>query len=582
MPPRKKQKDGAAVHADEAPGAAPKTVATVKPKRAIRGRRGFLKDIPNLPLDVLLEASFFLHPRDLLSIARANKALRAVLMDRKHAYCWKAARAQLGDEYPETPLYLSEPAYADLLFFHHCYNCKKTNIRTVYWVFSARYCKPCFAAMTCSYPKELVKEVRDALEDLSESPFLNSLWNDYRVRDPRHELLVHKPELETFEKTWKALSAVADKRKFIEELQTRVEAARATHRKLYGRSELARQDTRSGMKSQRDARLKAIMYQLRSDGWKEELEFMKKEKKMEVLSKHKAVFKQDMLTDDEWASIRDEVVAVVEPFREALEQSVERKELFEDRVQDLKAAYDDHMRTDDGYTRRRRRILASEQVALVCDLAYRPEIRSLIEAASDEEIDEDTFKPLIQNSMDKWAAEQKAVFEKEARRGLKNLKNPAAQAPDILDLAIVSFHCTDKQCVSPWPLRWPEVLAHPCLRPNPWRSIDDLEAGPDFDCVVCWEAESEGFPFKAGDKQVCFNKHVKEVREVISCCEEDPATVLYKTMEECPVRLMCGRCAKPDRREVFDWLGAAAHAVDHHKSSYTDWTRDALARGEPL
>lgn len=40
------------------------------------------------------------------------------------------------------------------------------------------------------------------------------------------------------------------------------------------------------------------MYQLRSDGWKEELAFMKKEKKMEVLSKHKAVFKQDVLTDD--------------------------------------------------------------------------------------------------------------------------------------------------------------------------------------------------------------------------------------------------------------------------------------------
>lgn len=51
--------------------------------------------------------------------------------------------------------------------------------------------------------------------------------DDSRVRDPRHELLVHKPELETFEKTWTALSDVADKRKFIEELQTRVEAARA-------------------------------------------------------------------------------------------------------------------------------------------------------------------------------------------------------------------------------------------------------------------------------------------------------------------------------------------------------------------
>lgn len=56
MPPRKKQKDGAAVDADEAPGA-PKTVATVKAQRAVRGRRGFLKDVPTLPLDVLLEVS---------------------------------------------------------------------------------------------------------------------------------------------------------------------------------------------------------------------------------------------------------------------------------------------------------------------------------------------------------------------------------------------------------------------------------------------------------------------------------------------------------------------------------------------
>ncbi len=85
-----------------------------------------------------------------------------------------------------------------------------------------------------------------------------------------------------------------------------------------------------------------------------------------------------------------------------------------------------------------------------------------------------------------------------------------------------------------------------------------MEAGPDFDYVVCWELESEGFPFKASDKQVYFSKHVKEVREVISCCGEDPATVTHKTMEECPFRLMCGLCAKPNRREVYDWLGVVS------------------------
>lgn len=60
------------------------------------------------------------------------------------------------------------------------------------------------------------------------------------MRDPRHELLAHKPELEMFEKTWKALSNLADKQKFIEELQTRVEAARAvsTPRPVIGDSML--------------------------------------------------------------------------------------------------------------------------------------------------------------------------------------------------------------------------------------------------------------------------------------------------------------------------------------------------------
>ena len=60
-----------------------------------------------------------MHPRDLLNLARTTKVFRAFLMSRSSAPFWRAARQQL--ELPECPPHLSEPAYANLVFFFHCH-----------------------------------------------------------------------------------------------------------------------------------------------------------------------------------------------------------------------------------------------------------------------------------------------------------------------------------------------------------------------------------------------------------------------------------------------------------------------------
>ena len=61
-----------------------------------------------------------MHPRDLLNLARTSKDFRSLLMSRTSAIFWRAARQQIPG-LPECPPFLSEPQYANLLFFSHCH-----------------------------------------------------------------------------------------------------------------------------------------------------------------------------------------------------------------------------------------------------------------------------------------------------------------------------------------------------------------------------------------------------------------------------------------------------------------------------
>ena len=71
--------------------------------------------------DVSWQIVVLLHPRDLLNLARTSKDWRAFLMNRKQEPLWKAARIQQEPTMPDLPPFLSEPAYANLMFFKHCH-----------------------------------------------------------------------------------------------------------------------------------------------------------------------------------------------------------------------------------------------------------------------------------------------------------------------------------------------------------------------------------------------------------------------------------------------------------------------------
>ncbi|KIJ10783.1 hypothetical protein PAXINDRAFT_85522 [Paxillus involutus ATCC 200175] len=84
-------------------------------------RRGKLEMLPELNLDVLFHIFTFLRPLDLLNLARTTKAFRQFLMQKSLAFVWVAARRQIEHDFPDCPSDLSEPQYANLVFYPHCH-----------------------------------------------------------------------------------------------------------------------------------------------------------------------------------------------------------------------------------------------------------------------------------------------------------------------------------------------------------------------------------------------------------------------------------------------------------------------------
>lgn len=87
-------------------------------------RRGKLRDLPEMPLDILFEVFAHLLPLDILHLARTSKALRNILMRRSAVCIWRSAfsnRSRLPLPPPPRPEDVTEPQWASLLFDTHCF-----------------------------------------------------------------------------------------------------------------------------------------------------------------------------------------------------------------------------------------------------------------------------------------------------------------------------------------------------------------------------------------------------------------------------------------------------------------------------
>lgn len=103
-------------------------------EKRVKGKRGALEQIAEMPLDIIHEVTLplrqylklitnpqilsHLAPSDLLNLSRTNKLLRSVLMRRSNASVWRAALNRICA--PKRPNQVNEAYYTKFLFDLFC------------------------------------------------------------------------------------------------------------------------------------------------------------------------------------------------------------------------------------------------------------------------------------------------------------------------------------------------------------------------------------------------------------------------------------------------------------------------------
>ncbi|CCM00067.1 uncharacterized protein FIBRA_02094 [Fibroporia radiculosa] len=391
-------------------------------RRPVRGKRGSLQDMPNMPLDILLEIFNHLRPRDLLHLARTNKAFRGMLMSRTSAFLWKASRDNF-EGLPDCPSYLSEPAYANLAFSPYCHNCLKPNIQTVLWEFSVRYCNACKQSLTMTDRSgDLYTKMGDTM--------VFSLLNHVDLWDRRCTRLFHKPQVLELVKNWDAVkSNEAAGQSFVEEQKARVKevAEHASSCYVWGQKKAhSRQQELEEMKTER---LRDVITRLRESGWGEELDIIAP-RQYHALSSNAHVRQAKKLTTRIWQNIRQDMVDLM--------QDIKNQRLAEEYKTLLKRRLDTVFALISSHYVNPRRTRQTELRPPAVDLAHMPETRAIVTGSDDVELgqaSQDALRDLLPTMIERWQAQVKAELT-----GL--LQEHITSPPDIdpLDLAIACLH----------------------------------------------------------------------------------------------------------------------------------------------
>ncbi|OBZ71726.1 hypothetical protein A0H81_08960 [Grifola frondosa] len=390
-----------------------------------------------MPLDILFEIFVHLHPRDLLHLSRTSKDFRAILMSRTSAHFWKAARQHV-EGLPDCPPFLSEPAYANLLFSPHCHICLKGNVQSIIWPIFARYCKSC--KQSCLLQSHIISTM--VPKDMT-----CSIWHTLTVvpdtNRSRH-ILFSKVQLDEFIALWRA--KLRKHAALLEDWNSRRVAARAEE-----------------LDDVRRQRLEQIVLRLRDEGWGEELDILKANE-YHSLSCHALVKQARKVTSRGWPKIRDTLVEYMEELKSRRLKD-ERLRLLEARCKVLDTAISKYQIP---------RTAATELMPRFVDFALMPEFRDIVDAPSSTNLTPDDFLPL-QDTIPELVSRWQAAIKTE----LTSMVAERVQAPpnvDVLDLAVAVFDCS--RCNRS--LHYPESL-RTVVSMNPFTICRKLKIGRGFE-----------------------------------------------------------------------------------------------------
>lgn len=457
-------------------------MTTLLRRRALRGRRGSLKEFPDMPLDILFEVFSHIEPMDLLNLARTSKPFRELLLHRSAASLWKQARQNVPG-LPECPPFMSEPAFINLCFDSHCHKCLRPNIQPVMWAFRVRYCRHCKSGMIV-----MISQVRQILE--AASPF--------RARYDIRELLIsesepwlrgrplfkfHKADLETLVEAWKGSGA--EVQEDIHSSQLALIKQMRDNADLCSKWQMDRKLSRSAeIDELKDARYSAIIAKLREFGWGEVID----DSPWSVWSRLRGVRGvrvPKQLTNRSWQAIETSVLQVMEALKSAKNAVGHITDLpslpqpFND--MHTPGSVPTHMSVvlqrlqllEDFMWSFRSRPEFESCFPGTREFALMPEVRSILDKPEYIEVSYNTFnilRPALPGLVERWKGRKLQVLQQLVIDEVATLPHGV----DVLNLtALLYYRCWCCSVV----IRYPDVLAHTC---NAWKCQSGLDYSYDL------------------------------------------------------------------------------------------------------
>ncbi|KIJ18021.1 hypothetical protein PAXINDRAFT_97546 [Paxillus involutus ATCC 200175] len=509
-------------------------------------RRGKLEMLPELNLDVLFQIFTFLHPMDLLNLTRTTKAFRQLLMQKSSAFAWKTARGQL-EGFPDCPPDLSEPEYANLVFYPHCHNCGNV-VPTIHWRLRRRYCPSCRKS----------RHVLFSVLARCHAHFCFSLQRRQVCGDPvrgggflAEEILkidgrdkygyVDIKHLDAFFEEYnkvpedKRTEFLADRRLQVHAIDKHASECEAWH-----------QDETEARKSQlqnaRSTRAESIFARLQDLGYEAEINHFGKH---HIEGFQRSLFNSTKrLTDKDWDRVRPQLEQkMIDCRKRRLEEAV-----YKPRRKLLVEFYDAYVRqpAPEG--------AAIELLPSIADLDHLPDFDTIIKLPEGTDVNAETFKS---------AFERLPALVQEWRAGVDaQLAALVVIPPELSTNSLSADQVADQKSKSAERLRLASAVFNVPSSGVLWM-FPDLLALSMFHtryyssgqvCHHPWSLTTEH-----GNAVI---ELFKEAAYVVRACGLDPQTVTVEDMDTRNARLICNLCSSPNPR-VRTWTDALWHAKSH-------------------
>ncbi|KAH9907126.1 uncharacterized protein B0H18DRAFT_1077967, partial [Fomitopsis serialis] len=487
--------------------------------RATHGRgRGGLKDMLNMPTDIIHEIVRHLHPRDLLGLSWSSKALHAFLMRKSSVCIWKESLKN-SEDLPPCPEQLIEPAWFALLFSTSCTACGTGNSAEPLWEFYARFCESCQDTMTLKVPSGHTSVFGDKWVIYKEIP--TNMFN--KVCVAKDDVAVYlKSQLDELIETWEKLSKCNDHEKLAMFIGTQILQVRAIAKHASICANWAKREVESRDDALSRERFAEIVSRLHALGWGPELSFLERHH-YRALVAHEQVWVPKKLTDRVWNNMRGEMVQIVQNIRDAFPE-LDFTERLHGRSTALYSALEELVECPE----------AQADELSHTDIALMPEVREIMCAPEGVEVNRDTFIALrkhmgamVEGRRSRVHDDLRALLTRQRGASEASSESGSGTGVDPLDLATTMFR-------SPY-------------RPGIQRQSDAYCA---FIAQAAWYYSDQLF-FHV---DLCIvHKPSEEALKLIQLCGKDPKTVTVKEMDALDVRFVV------DDKTIMTWRAAMSH-----------------------